>query len=198
MKTPRIGILALQGAFREHARAVELCGGRSVEIRNRNDLKGLEGLILPGGESTVMGKLMAEEDLMEPVRSLCCSGIPVLATCAGMILLCKEICGYPEQPRIGILDASVRRNAFGRQVDSFAADLVLDPFPGTERAESLKAVFIRAPLIEQIGAGVECLAVFHGSPVAVRQGRLLALSFHPELTDDLRLHRWLLHEALQG
>lgn len=119
MSSPRIGVLALQGAFREHIRAIERCGAETVEIRGRKDLDGLAGLVLPGGESTVMGKLLEEWKLMEPVRSLCRSGIPVLGTCAGLILLCSEILGHPEQPRIGELDAVVRRNAFGRQVDSF-------------------------------------------------------------------------------
>ena len=198
MKTPRIGILALQGAFQEHEQAVERCGGQPVEIRNENALVRLDGLILPGGESTTMGKLLVDWNLMESLRSLCRSGIPVLATCAGMILLCREILGHPEQPRIGVLDASVCRNAFGRQVDSFTTRLVLNPFPGTGMADSLEAVFIRAPLIERIGGNVECLSMIRGKPVAVRQGNLLALSFHPELTGDLRLHRWLVHEATRA
>ncbi len=196
MSSPRIGVLALQGAFREHIRAIERCGAETVEIRGRKDLDGLAGLVLPGGESTVMGKLLEEWKLMEPVRSLCRSGIPVLGTCAGLILLCSEILGHPEQPRIGELDAVVRRNAFGRQVDSFVTPLALNPFPGiTGEAALLEAVFIRAPLIERVGSGVEVLAEVSGKPVAVRQENILALSFHPELTDDLRLHQWIVNEA---
>lgn len=197
MKKARIGVLALQGAFCEHVRAVTLCGGEAVEVRRQSELDGLEGLILPGGESTVMGRLLVEWNLLEPVRALCSSGIPVLATCAGLILLCREILDHPRQPRLGLLDASVRRNAFGRQVDSFSTELTLDPFPGLDSGDSLEAVFIRAPLIERIGPEVRCLARVQGKPVAVRQGNLLALSFHPELTDDLRLHRWMVHEALR-
>lgn len=195
---PRIGVLALQGAFREHVRSLRRCGADAVEIRTREELEGLSGLVLPGGESTVMGKLLVEWGMMERLRGLIRDGLPVFGTCAGLILLCADIIGHPGQPRIGLLDASVRRNAFGRQVDSFTTDLELSPFPAEPpvgRADPLRAVFIRAPLIERTGPGVEVLARVNGLPVAVRQGNMLAVSFHPELTDDLRLHQWVVDRA---
>lgn len=191
--SPRIGVLAVQGAFREHIRALRRCGADAVEIRKREDLEGLSALALPGGESTVMGKILAEWDMLERVRGLIRDGLPVFGTCAGLILLCSDIIDHPEQPRIGLLDASVRRNAFGRQVDSFTTKVVLSPFPRVRPTEEtpMQAVFIRAPLIEKTGPGVDVLARVKGLPVAVRQNNILAVSFHPELTDDLRLHRWL-------
>lgn len=199
---PRIGVLALQGAFREHLRSLRRCGADAVEIRTREDLDGLSGLALPGGESTVMGKLLTEWGMMERLRGLIRDGLPVFGTCAGLILLCTDIIGHPRQPRIGLLDASVRRNAFGRQVDSFTTDLELSPFPAVrplaEKASPMRAVFIRAPLIERTGPGVEVLARVNGLPVAVRQGNMLAVSFHPELTDDLRLHQWVVDMAKAG
>lgn len=191
--SPRIGVLAVQGAFREHSRALRRCGADVVEIRKREDLDGLSALALPGGESTVMGKLLVEWNMLERVRGLIRDGLPVFGTCAGLILLCSDIIDHPEQPRIGLLDASVRRNAFGRQVDSFTTELALSPFPAVRPTEErpMQAVFIRAPLIEKTGPGVDVLARVNGLPVAVRQGNILAVSFHPELTDDLRLHQWL-------
>lgn len=201
ISAPRIGVLALQGAFREHIRSLRRCGADAVEIRTRKELDGLSGLVLPGGESTVMGKLLTEWDMMDRLRGLIRDGLPVFGTCAGLILLCTDIIGHPGQPRIGLLDASVRRNAFGRQVDSFTTDLELSPFPAqppVDRAAPMRAVFIRAPLIERTGPGVEVLARVNGLPVAVRQGNLLAVSFHPELTDDLRLHQWVADRAKVG
>ena len=194
---PCIGVLALQGAFREHRQALERCGASVTEVRDRQDLQGLSGLVLPGGESTVMGKLLTEWNMLEPVRKLCQEGMPVLGTCAGLILLCSTIVDHPEQPRIGVLDASVRRNAFGRQVDSFTTSLLLDPFPGGPDSGPMEAVFIRAPLIEAVGEDVQVLARVNGKPVALRQGSLLGVSFHPELTADDRLHQWLLGQAAQ-
>lgn len=201
ISAPRIGVLALQGAFREHIRSLRRCGADAVEIRTRKDLDGLSGLVLPGGESTVMGKLLTEWDMMDRLRGLIRDGLPVFGTCAGLILLCSAIIDHPGQPRIGLLDASVRRNAFGRQVDSFTTDLELSPFtaePPVDRAAPMRAVFIRAPLIERTGPGVEVLARVNGLPVAVHQGNLLAVSFHPELTDDLRLHQWVTDRAKVG
>ena len=192
MSAPRIGVLALQGAFREHIQAVQQCGGAPVAIRTIQDMEGLRGLILPGGESTVMGKLLTEWNLMDPVRAFCQSGAPVFGTCAGLILLCKDIAGYPDQPRIGVLDAVVRRNAFGRQVDSFTTELAL---PSVLGKDPLPAVFIRAPLIESVGPGVEVLARVNELPVAVRQNNILGISFHPELTPDVRLHQWVVQQA---
>lgn len=198
---PRVGVLALQGAFREHVRSLRRCGVEAVEIRSAEDLDGLSGLVLPGGESTVMGKLLTEWDMMDRVREMIRDGLPVFGTCAGLILLCADIAGHPEQPRIGLLDATVRRNAFGRQIDSFTTHLALRPFPavgdgGTEQAP-IEAVFIRAPLIEKVGEGVDVLARVDDLPVAVRQGNILAISFHPELTDDIRLHQWVADMAIR-
>ena len=129
---PRIGVLAIQGAFREHVRSLLRCGAETVEIRTREDLEGLSGLVFPGGESTVMGKFLIEWGMMGRVRELIQSGMPVFGTCAGLILLCSDILDHPEQPRIGLLNASVRRNAFGRQIDSFTAPLELCPFPAAD------------------------------------------------------------------
>ena len=174
---PRIGVLAIQGAFREHVRSLCLCGAETVEIRTREDLEGLSGLVFPGGESTVMGKFLIEWGMMDRVRELILSGMPVFGTCAGLILLCSDILDHPGQPRIGLLNASVRRNAFGRQIDSFTTPLELCPFPTASGNPTdqppLEAVFIRAPLIEKIGPGVEVLARVNGFPVAVRQGNVL-------------------------
>ena len=177
----RIGVLALQGAFREHAAALRRLGADVREVRQLKDMEGLEGMVIPGGESTTIGKLLVEWDMLEPLRRRILDGMPVYGSCAGLILLCKEIEGSG-QPRLGVLDATVRRNAFGRQVDSFETDL--------------QAVFIRAPLISRVGEDVQVLARLDADRgeriVAVRQGHVLATSFHPELTPDLRLHRYFL------
>ncbi|MDO4839894.1 MAG: pyridoxal 5'-phosphate synthase glutaminase subunit PdxT [Desulfovibrionaceae bacterium] len=190
-----IGVLALQGDFREHALSLERCGASVREIRTLQDLDGVDGLVLPGGESTVMGRLLTEEGLMEPVRALCRSGMPVLGTCAGMILLAKTLPEFPDQPRIGCLDISVVRNAFGRQTDSFSTELAVSGFGGDEKGQrTVQAVFIRAPIVQDTGEGVEVLSCFEGRPVAVRQKNILALAFHPELTPELCFHRWLLEQ----
>lgn len=194
--SPRIGVLALQGAFQEHVAALKKCGACPVEIRTAKHLQGLNGLVLPGGESTVMAKLLIEGDLLEPLQTLCTSGIRVMGTCAGMILLASEISGHRLQPHLGLVDISVRRNAFGRQINSFATLL---PVCGLNQPEKtvdqeqtfVKAVFIRAPVIERAGPAVSILATINNAPVAVRQGNILALSFHPELTEELSFHRWL-------
>lgn len=186
----RIGVLALQGAFREHCTALAACGVEAVEVRRPETLKDLSGLVIPGGESTTIGKLMLEWHLMEPVRQHALSGFPVYGTCAGLILLCREIIGS-DQPRIGVLDAAVRRNAFGRQRESFEADFDI-PECGTA---PFRAVFIRAPLIEQAGPEVRILATVHQKIVMARQGNLLVSSFHPELTEDLRIHRYFIEMA---
>lgn len=185
-----VGVLALQGAFREHASAVSRLGADVRELRQRKHLDGIDALILPGGESTVMGKLLTELDMLEPVRRRIAAGMPVYGSCAGLILLCETI-EDSTQPRIGLLHASVRRNAFGRQVDSFETDLAVKGLDAP-----LRAVFIRAPLITAVGPDVDVLArvdmAAHGGEgdriVAVRQGNILATSFHPELTPDTRLH----------
>ncbi|WP_346667284.1 pyridoxal 5'-phosphate synthase glutaminase subunit PdxT [uncultured Desulfovibrio sp.] len=185
-----IGVLALQGAFREHAAAVSRLGADVRELRQRSHLDGIDALILPGGESTVMGKLLTELGMLEPVRERIAAGMPIYGSCAGLILLCETI-EASDQPRIGLLHASVRRNAFGRQADSFETDLAVAGLDAP-----LRAVFIRAPLITAVGPDVEVLArvdmAAHGGAgeriVAVRQGNILATSFHPELTPDTRLH----------
>jgi 5'-phosphate synthase pdxT subunit len=175
----------MQGAFAEHVRALEASGARTRLVRNREDLEGLDGLVLPGGESTTMTMLMERMGLLEPLRLAIERGLAVLATCAGMIVLAREVSdGMAGQSGLGLLDIAVRRNGYGRQVDSFEAALHVDglgdkDFPG---------VFIRAPLVESTG-NVQVMASYEGHPVAVRQGRIIALCFHPELSDDRRLHR---------
>lgn len=183
----RIGVLALQGDIPEHTRALLRCGCSVVEVKAIGDLGGLEGLILPGGESTTQGNLLVKFGLLEPIAEAARQGLAVWGTCAGMILMAKEIPGF-DQPHLALMDIVVRRNAFGRQIDSFEAPVEIrglegGPFP---------AVFIRAPYIEKAGTGVEVLAEFEGKPVLVQEGRLLASAFHPEMTDDVRMHRYFL------
>ena len=182
---PRIGVLALQGDVREHARMLADVGAVPVEVKRPAELQMVEGLVIPGGESTTIGKLAVSFELIEPLREAVAAGMPAYGSCAGMILLASEVVdGRPDQQVIGGLDIAVRRNAFGRQVDSFEADLDVAGVPGGP----LHAVFIRAPWVERTGPQVEVLARAAGRIVAVRQGALLATSFHPELTDDLRIH----------
>jgi 5'-phosphate synthase pdxT subunit len=178
--TTTIGVLALQGDFEAHAGVLAQLGAEAREVRTPDDLEGLDGLILPGGESTTMTLGLEREQLAEPLRDLVSAGTPTLATCAGMIVLDRE--------HLGVLDLVARRNAFGRQVRSFETDVDL-PDLGEG---AIRAVFIRAPWVEEHGPGVEVLAEVDGHPVAVRQGEVLAVAFHPELTADARLHRWLL------
>ena len=174
---PRVGVLALQGNFREHAAMLRRLGAEPVEIRKPEQLADLDGLIVPGGESTTMTLGIEREGLAEPLRELVQSGAPVLGTCAGMIMLDRE--------HLDVLDVLARRNAFGRQVLSFETDV------SVKGAGAMRAVFIRAPWVEEVGEGVEVLAEVEGHPVAVRQGNVLAVAFHPELTGDGRLHEWL-------
>ena len=184
----RIGVLALQGAVREHAEAIRDVGAEPVLVRLPEDLEGLDALILPGGESTTMRKLIDRYGLREPILSMARHGKPMLGTCAGMILLADRLTDG-EPAVLGLLDMAVERNAYGRQLDSFEADLDV-PALGEE---PLHGVFIRAPVVADIGDGVEVLARDEdGRPIAVRQGKVLATAFHPELTDDRRLHRLLL------
>ena len=182
-----VGVLALQGAFREHVAAVASLGATAREVRQLKDIDGIDALIIPGGESTTMGKLLNEWNMLEPLRQRILDGMPVYGSCAGLILLCREI-EDSDQPRLGVLDATVRRNAFGRQVDSFETDLSI-PEIG---ADPIPAVFIRAPVITGVGAGVTVLAEVKGQAVAVRQNNILATSFHPELTPDTRMHSYFL------
>jgi 5'-phosphate synthase pdxT subunit len=186
-RRPRVGILALQGDVREHAAALRDVRAEPVEVRLPRDLAGVEALILPGGESTTMRRLIDVYGLAEPILSLAASGAPMWGTCAGMILMARRITDG-DQPILPMLDIEVRRNAYGRQLDSFEADLAV-PSLGDE---PLHAVFIRAPVVTDVGPGVEVLATDPmGRTVAVRQGRLLATAFHPELTGDRRFHRAL-------
>src|SRR6185503_4676356 len=185
---PRIGILALQGDVREHADAVRDVGAEPVEVRLPRDLVGLDALILPGGESTTMRRLIDLYGLREPIVALARGGAPIYGTCAGMILLADRIADGDE-PVLRLLDITVERNAYGRQLDSFEADLSI-PSLGDE---PLHGVFIRAPVVSEVGPDVEVLARDpDGRPIAVRQGRVLATAFHPELTGDRRLHRLML------
>lgn len=182
----RIGVLALQGDVREHAETLASAGHEVVLVRLPGDLDGLDGLVIPGGESTTIGKLADRFGLVEPLRAAIGAGLPTLGTCAGMIFLASGTTEAREQVQLGVLDVIVRRNAFGRQVDSFEADIEVAGI-----AEPFHAVFIRAPWIEKVGDGVEVLAEVDGHPVVVRQGNVLATSFHPELTGDSRLHTLL-------
>jgi len=185
---PRVGVLALQGDVREHVGALREVGAEPVEVRLPRDLVGLDALILPGGESTTMRKLIDEYGLREPIVALAHGGAAMYGTCAGMILLAQRIADGDE-PVLGLLDITVQRNAYGRQLDSFEADLEV-PAIGDE---PLHAVFIRAPVVSDLGPEVEVLARDpSGRPIAVRQGRVMATAFHPELTPDRRLHRLLL------
>jgi 5'-phosphate synthase pdxT subunit len=184
----RIGVLALQGDFAEHIAALDRLGMEAVPVRLPRDLHGIGGMVIPGGESTTIGKLMRDYDLTDGLRGLIAAGMPVLGTCAGMVTLAKRLSGM-DQETLGVMDIEVRRNAFGRQVDSFEADLdipVLGPEP-------FHAVFIRAPMIERVGSGVEILASLpDGTTVAAREGGLVVAAFHPELTSDLRFHEYFL------
>jgi 5'-phosphate synthase pdxT subunit len=184
----RIGVLALQGAFIEHIAILRHLGVEAFPVRLPQELTGLDGLIIPGGESTAIGKLMRDYDLVSAVENLGKKGLPIFGTCAGMILLASRTSDSDTKP-LGLIDIAVRRNAFGRQQESFETKLSIPvmgekPFPG---------VFIRAPVIEQANSGVEILAKLNnGTGVAARQGKILVSAFHPELTTDLRFHRYFL------
>ncbi|MFB5190689.1 pyridoxal 5'-phosphate synthase glutaminase subunit PdxT [Alicyclobacillus fastidiosus] len=189
----KVGVIAVQGAFREHIRVLRELGADAVEVRRANELDGAEAVVIPGGESTAIGKLMRQYDLINPIKQLAHEGRPVFGTCAGMIVLANRIVGE-ESTHLGLMNVEVNRNSFGRQKDSFEADLDVpvlgaDPYP---------AVFIRAPHIQSVGADVEVLATYEDRIVAVRQDNLLATSFHPELTGDLRLHAYFLGLAARS
>ena len=194
IEAPSIGVLALQGDVSNHERLLRLSGAHTRRVRLRRDLAGLDGLVIPGGESTAMWRLAEDFDMLDPVRALIDAGLPVFGACAGMIMLADRILdGRPDQRTFGGLDVVVRRNAFGRQVSSFEADVaipVLGPAP-------FRGVFIRAPWVEASGEAVQTLGTVSDAAgsthaVAVLQGSILATSFHPELTDDARLHRYFL------
>jgi len=180
---PKIGVLALQGDVPEHLAALEEAGASAVRVKTREALDDVDGLVIPGGESTTVGMLLERFELMEPLRRRIAEGMPVFGTCTGLILLAKEIEGS-DQPRIGAMDVAVRRNAYGRQIDSFETELeapVLGEAP-------LPAIFIRAPQVTRVEPGVEVLAENETGPVLIRQGPLLGAAFHPELTPDRRVH----------
>jgi pyridoxal 5'-phosphate synthase pdxT subunit len=189
MVKPRVGVLALQGDVPEHLRAAEQAGAVAVPVRRRSTLDEVDALILPGGESTTVGKLLERYDLMEPIRERARAGMPILGTCMGLILLAREIEGS-DQPRLGLLDVTVRRNAYGRQLESFEADVAV-PALGPE---PVRAVFIRAPIVTRTGPGVERLAEAEGAPILVRQGGLIGAAFHPEMAGEDRIHRFLLQQ----
>jgi pyridoxal 5'-phosphate synthase pdxT subunit len=192
---PVVGVLALQGDVREHVRVLGSCGVRPVTVRRAEELAAVDGLVIPGGESTTISRLLDTFELLEPLRKRLAEGMPAYGSCAGMILLASEVLdGRPDQHQLDAVDMTVRRNAFGRQVDSFEADFDLDGLDGGP----LRAVFIRAPWVERAGPRVEVLARVPDAPgagaaagriVAVRQGPVLATAFHPELTGDERVHR---------
>lgn len=182
----RVGVLALQGDVREHIRILDAVGVEPVPVKRAGQLEEIDGLVIPGGESTTIGKMALRYGLLEPVRAAIEAGLPVYGTCAGMILLAASVTDG-DQPLIGALDVVVRRNAFGRQNESFEADLDVTGFDSP-----FHAVFIRAPWIEKVGSEVDVLAEIDNHPVMIRQGNILATSFHPELTGDDRIHRLLI------
>jgi 5'-phosphate synthase pdxT subunit len=185
----KVGVLALQGAARRHVDALEALGAAAVEVRTPDDLAGVDALVLPGGESTTMSALLTSSGLFEPVADRLAGGMPAFGTCAGLILLAAEVLdGRPDQRSFGVIDLAVRRNGFGRQVESFEADLDVAGVPGGQ----FHAVFIRAPYVEHTGEGVDVLASVDGKPVLCRDGPVLAAAFHPELSGDLRLHELFL------
>lgn len=183
---PVVGVLALQGDVREHSRMAAAAGGGAAAVRLPADLEGVDALIIPGGESTAIGRLAVLYGMIDPLRRRIEAGLPVLGTCAGMIFLASGVTDGA-QPQLGVLDMVVERNAFGRQNESFECDLDVEGWD-----DELHAVFIRAPLVDEVGPEVEVLAEHEGKPVLVRSGRVLAAAFHPELTDDPRLHRMLI------
>jgi len=187
----KVGVLALQGAFAAHAAVLRALDAEPREVRTTDDLDSVDALVLPGGESTTMSMLLETSGLFDPIATRLADGMPALGTCAGMILLGSAILdGREDQRCFGAVDIAVRRNAFGRQVDSFEADLVLGELDGGP----FRAVFIRAPFVERTGPDVEVLATVDGHPVLCRQGSVTVSAFHPELSDDLRLHDRFLKE----
>jgi 5'-phosphate synthase pdxT subunit len=188
VSAPRVGVLALQGDTREHLAALREAGADAVTVRRPAELDAVDALVIPGGESTAISHLLSVFELLEPLRARLADGLPAYGSCAGMILLASEILDAGEPGRaalpLGAIDMTVRRNAFGRQVDSFEGDI---SFLGLDAP--VHAVFIRAPWVERVGPGVEVLASAVGHPVAVRQGKVLATAFHPEMTGDRRIHK---------
>ncbi|SDX54259.1 pyridoxal 5'-phosphate synthase glutaminase subunit PdxT [Paenibacillus sp. CF384] len=188
----KIGVLALQGAVAEHIRSIEAAGGEGIAIKRTEQLQELDGLIIPGGESTTIGKLMRHYGFIEAIRDFSEQGKPIFGTCAGLIVLANRIEGQ-EDAHLQLMDMTVARNAFGRQRESFETDL---PIKGID--ETVRAVFIRAPLIKEVSPNVDVLSTYNGEIVTARQGHLLASSYHPELTDDYRLHSYFLDMAKEA
>jgi pyridoxal 5'-phosphate synthase pdxT subunit len=193
VSAPKVGVLALQGAFREHREALAALDVPAVEVRRPEHLAGIDALVMPGGESTTMSKLLDTADLREAIGARLADGLPVLGTCAGMILLARDVLdARPDQRSFGAIDLTVRRNGYGRQLDSFETDLDVGalapggPFPG---------VFIRAPVVESVGDDVAVLVRHDDRPVLVCQGAVVASSFHPELSGDLRIHEWFVRRV---
>ncbi|HYZ92372.1 MAG TPA: pyridoxal 5'-phosphate synthase glutaminase subunit PdxT [Actinomycetota bacterium] len=187
-----VGVLALQGDVREHAQLLKDLGASVVPVRTAEDLDRVPALVLPGGESTTIGFMLGEHEMIEPLRKRIEDGMPVLGTCAGAILLARTVVGGPMEdkwPKIGVLDATIHRNAYGRQVDSFEDDV------DVEGVGSVHAVFIRAPVIEAVGPDVRVLAESRGGPVVIREGNVIAATFHPELAGESGLHRLLLEAS---
>lgn len=180
----KIGVLALQGAVAEHLKSLQLAGAEAISIKRIEQLEEIDGLVIPGGESTTIGKLMRKYGFIEAIQQFSQQGKPLFGTCAGLIVLSERIAGQ-DQPYLSLMDMTVSRNAFGRQRESFETDLDV---VGID--EPIRAVFIRAPLIQEVGEGVQVLSTYHDEIVTARQGHLLACSFHPELTDDYRLHQY--------
>lgn len=183
----KIGVLALQGAVREHINSIEASGAQAVVVKRREDLAEIDGLILPGGESTTMRRLLDLYGMMEPLRAFAKAGNPMFGTCAGLILLADSLVGY-DQPHIGVMNVTVERNSFGRQVDSFEAPLSIKGI-----ADDFPAVFIRAPHITEVGPKTDVLCEHNGRIVMAQQGQFLGCSFHPELTDDHRVTAYFVH-----
>ncbi|WP_022916219.1 pyridoxal 5'-phosphate synthase glutaminase subunit PdxT [Ruania albidiflava] len=204
MTSPVVGVLALQGDVHEHSQALAACGAQVVLVRRPADLASVDGLVLPGGESTTMDKLLRRYQLLGPLRAQVAHGLPVYGSCAGMILLADRIeCGVQGQQTIGGLDVTVQRNAFGRQVDSFEERLDAPALGAGPEEPELRAVFIRAPWVSECGPAVQVLATVSTGPaagriVAVRQGALMATAFHPEISGDLRIHRAFLATVSRG
>lgn len=188
----KIGVLALQGAVAEHIRSLQHAGADAVPVKCAEQLDELDGLIIPGGESTTIGKLMRKYGFMDAVQQFYADGKPLFGTCAGLIILANQIEGQ-EDAHLRLMDMTVARNAFGRQRESFETDLDVTGIDG-----SIRAVFIRAPLIKEVGEGVEVLSTYNNEIVTARQGRLLAASYHPELTDDYRLHSYFIDMAKEA
>ncbi len=190
---PVVGVLALQGAFAAHAAILESLGVGTIEVRTKDELDSIDALVMPGGESTTMSMLLERSGMLDPLRCRLADGLPVLGTCAGLILLSSEIIdGRADQHSLDAIDLTVRRNGYGRQIASFEADLDIDGL-----SEPFHSVFIRAPVVERVGAGVEVLASIDGQPVLCREGTVTVAAFHPELAGDHRLHqRWLVDTGL--